>query len=483
MISMSQVHSIRQLRREGETIAGIARKVGVSRTTVYEKLREDDCSPKMPVRQHKHRMLDDYRAVIEGWLDEDSRNWRKQRHTARRIWQRLRDEYGVECSESTVRHYVHEMKMQRGDPGDRFLDLVWGPGEAQADFGEADFYVWGARRRMSFFVLSFPYSNMGFAQLFPSENAECVCQGLKQVFEFVGGVPARIVFDNATGVGRRVCGGVRTTETFTAFAAHYGFAYSFCNPDSGHEKGNVEGKVKFIRSNLFVPLPRLQNVERYNARLLEKCAGLAKDHYIKGVPEDELFAEDRKAMIGLPGTPFRVVRYVTARADKQGKVQADGRHFYSTDPALAGAEVIVALGATTVEVYTSDGGFVCAHERRYGAAPTDSSNPASQLPLLSMKLGAWRNSQVRASIPDNLREYMDGQGKHDLASSLRIMRDQVEASGWDAAIGAMTVALESTGRVDAASVAVAAARSAGGAITYDEPVDLAVYDEAIRKAV
>ena len=78
---------------------------------------------------------------------------------------------------------------------------------------------------------------------------------------------------------------------------------------------------------------------------------------------------------------------------------------------------------------------------------------------------------------------MDGQGKHDLASSLRIMRDQVEASGWDAAIGAMTVALESTGRVDAASVAVAAARSAGGAITYDEPVDLAVYDEAIRKAV
>ncbi|WP_198145549.1 helix-turn-helix domain-containing protein [Olegusella massiliensis] len=77
MISMSQVHSIRLLRREGETIAGIARKVGVSRTTVYEKLREGDCSPKMPVRQHKHRMLDDYRAIIEGWLDEDSRNWRK----------------------------------------------------------------------------------------------------------------------------------------------------------------------------------------------------------------------------------------------------------------------------------------------------------------------------------------------------------------------------------------------------------------------
>lgn len=483
MISMSQVHSIRLLRREGETIAGIARKVGVSRTTVYEKLREGDCSPKMPVKQHKHRMLDDYRSIIEGWLDEDSRNWRKQRHTARRIWQRLRDEYGVRCSESTVRHYVCELKRTRRKTEECFLDLVWRPGEAQADFGEADFYVWGAKRRMSFFVLSFPYSNMGFAQLFPSENAECVCQALKQVFEFTGGVPARIVFDNATGVGRRVCGGVRTSETFTAFAAHYGFAYSFCNPNSGHEKGNVEGKVKFIRSNLFVPVPRLQNVGRYNARLLGKCAGLAKEHYIKGVPENELFAEDKAAMLGLPETSFNVVRYMTARADKQGKVQVDGRHFYSTDPALAGAEVIVALGATAVDVFTTDGELVCTHERRYGSAPTDSTNPASQLPLLAVKLGAWANSRVRASIPDGLREYMDSQGKPDLAGSLRIMRDQVEASGWDAAIDAMEVALESTGRVDAASVAVAAARSVGGAITYDEPVDLAAYDEAIGKAV
>ena len=267
---------------------------------------------------------------------------------------------------------------------------------------------------MSFFVLSFPYSNMGFAQLLPSENAECVCQALKQVFEFAGGVPARIVFDNATGVGRRVCGGVRATETFTAFAAHYGFAYSFCNPNSSHEKGNVEGKVKFIRSNLFVPVPRPQNAGRYNARLLGKCAGLAKERYTKGVPENELFAEDKAAMPGPPETSFNAVRYMTARADRQGKVQVDGRHFYSTDPALAGAEAIVAPGAATVNVFTADGELACMHVRRYGSAPTDSTSPASQLPLLAVKLGAWANSQVRPSIPDSLREYMDSQGKLDL---------------------------------------------------------------------
>lgn len=88
------------------------------------------------------------------------------------------------------------------------------PGEAQADFGEADFYVRGMRTTLSFFVMTFPYSNVGLAQVFPGETSECVCQALRNVFEHVGGVPTKIVFDNATGVGRRVGGGVRTTDVF-----------------------------------------------------------------------------------------------------------------------------------------------------------------------------------------------------------------------------------------------------------------------------
>lgn len=107
MISMSQTYSIRQLRKSGESISEIARKVGVSRNTVYAKLAAPDLSPQMPVKEPREKLLDAYRPVIEGYLDEDERGWRKQRHTARRIWQRLRDEHGVACSESTVRHYVH----------------------------------------------------------------------------------------------------------------------------------------------------------------------------------------------------------------------------------------------------------------------------------------------------------------------------------------------------------------------------------------
>ena len=235
-----------------------------------------------------------------------------------------------------------------------------------------------------------------------------------------------------------------------------------------------------MRSNLFVPVPRLRNVDSFNERLLGRCRSLSKSHCLKGEDEKQLFVEDSVAMAGLPEAAFTVVRYAHCKADKQGKVKIDGPHRYSTDPSLAGRRVIVGLGATAVTVYTESGELVCEHERQYGSAPTDTANPASQLPLLTMRLGAWRNSGVREAIPDDLRDYMDGLGKKDLGGSLRIMRDQVDRRGWDAAVGAMEAALRLTGRLAEASVAIAAARAEGGSISYDEPVDLGVYDAALE---
>lgn len=480
MISMSQTYSIRQLRKRGESVAEIARKVGVCRNTVYKRLAEDDLSPKAPVSKGRRKLLDPYRALMLGWLEEDRGAWRKQRHTAHRIWVRLTTEEGVEVAESTVRQYVRALRAELGgSEAGGFLDQVWSPGEAQADFGEADFCVRGVKTRMSYFVLTFPYSNIGMAQVFPGENAECVCQGLKNVFGFVGGVPERIVFDNATGVGRRVCEEVRTTELFAAFAAHYNFSYSFCNPNAGHEKGSVEAKVRYLRSNLFVPVPRIADPARYNEKLPGMCMALSKDHYLKGEPEARLFAEDRLAMDGLPEKPFDVVRYERPKADKKGKVRLDGRHFYSSDPSLAGRELIAALRATTVTLYTAEGEFVCEHPRAYGKAPTDTSDPAGQLAALAVKAGGWANSRVRLAIPDGLREHMDSLPKPDLRAELRVMRDQNAVSGWEATVAAMAECLASTGRVDEAGVALAAARAATGEVSYGEKVDLAAYDRAL----
>ena len=176
---------------------------------------------------------------------------------------------------------------------------------------------------------------------------------------------------------------------------------------------------------------------------------------------------------------FDVVRYVRPEADKYGKVRIGGKHPCSSDPALAGTTLIVGLGATDVRIYDEEGTFVCSHERAYGDALSDSSQPASQIATLCRKPGGWANSKVRACMPDTLRSHLDGKDKSDLRASLRTMRDEVAVHGWDATVAAMEMALVATGRVDAASVAVAAARCAGGAIAYDEPVDLSEYDRAL----
>ena len=480
MISMTKQNDIRQLWRQGDSVAEIARKTGVSRDTVYKYRDKEDFSPEPPIKKVRPSKLDPYKPLIDQWLDDDLRSGRKQRHTATRVHARLVEECGADVSLSTVLRYVRAAKAERRRDLDQYLDLVWAPGEAQADFGEADFYILGVRTRLSYFVLTFPFSNVGLAQVFPGENAECVCQALRNIFEFLGGVPTKLVFDNAAGVGRRVSEQIRVTDLFAACSAHYGFRYRFCNPYSGNEKGAVENKVGTIRRNLFVPIPQVRDVDAYNRRLLDKCMDMSsKKHWIKGEPEAQLFEEDRFALIGMPLKPFECVTYVTRRADKKGKVSVGekGRHRYSSDPSLARQELIVGLRATVVEIYNADGTLVCIHDRAYGAAPTDSSDPASQLGLLAWNIGAWENSQVRAALPDDLRTHMDSLEKDELKAEVRVMRDQAKTSGWTATLQAMSLAYAATGRIDEASVAVSAARAESGTIIYDDPVDLGVYDE------
>ena len=208
-------------------MASIARKQHVSGPTVRKYLRMDDLSEKPPVRRTRGSVIDPYLPLVEQWLAEDRGSWRKQRHTATRIWEWLRDEHGAEVSLSTVTRAVARLGRESAvEPGDAFVDLVWHPDEARADFGEVDVLYGGAVQRMRRFVPDFPYSNIGLAQLMPGENAECACQALLDLFEWLGGVPERIVFDNAAGVGRRTGGGgvrwTRLFQAFQAFQAHYG---------------------------------------------------------------------------------------------------------------------------------------------------------------------------------------------------------------------------------------------------------------------
>lgn len=479
MIDMSKINSIRQLRKYGESVSAIAKEMNVSRDSVYKYLKKDDFSPELVIsNQKRSSKLDPYKSMINDWLDEDSENWHKQRHTARKIWKRLKDEHGADVSECTVSRYVKKEKQKRKASYEQFLDLVWAPGEAQGDFGEGDFCIKGVKKRMSYFVLSFPHSNVGFTQIFPGQNAECVCEGLKKIFEYIGCVPTRIVFDNATGIGRKVKDDVRTTELFARCAAHYGFDYSFCNPNSGNEKGNVENKVGTIRKNLFVPIPRFENIELYNAKLLDKCMELSnKTHWSKGELETNLFKEDCLAMHKLPKKEFKPVRYIKLKANKLGKITLGGVHFYASSPECAQKTVYVGLSAFYVEIYDQNGTFICKHKREYGSVPTDSINPAAQLKLLCMKSNGWENSQVRECFSDKLKEHLDSLEKSNLRANLRLIRDENERSGWDLAIKAAENAFESTGRLDSASIAMSAARMLSGSIDYGYNLDLSEYDD------
>ena len=313
MISMPQVQSIRRLRRNGESVASIARKTHVSEPTVRKYLAKEDLSAVPSVRKPRASVIDPYLPVIEQWLAEDRANWRKQRHTATRIWERLRDEHGAEVSLSTVTRAVARLRREFAAERDgAFMDLVWHPGEAQADFGEVDVLLRGVVQRMHHFVLDFPYSNVGLVQLMPGENAECTCLALRNLFEWLGGVPERIVFDNAAGVGHKGYGErePRLTHLFQAFQAHYGFDCSFCNPYSGHEEGAVESKVGMVRRKLFVPRPSVWSLENFNAGLPDRCLELAtKPHCRKDTEERGLFSEDRAALLPLPGKRFDVAAY------------------------------------------------------------------------------------------------------------------------------------------------------------------------------
>lgn len=314
MFTMSQINHIRDLHKCGYSISEISKETGADRKTVSKYLKMDDFSPEPPVSESKESILDPFKPVIAEWLAADGNHWEKQHHTANRIYDRLRKEHAYTGSYSTVRRYMRKLKTQKKEKANQ--ELIWDPGVAQVDFGEADFYENDVCVRKKYLTVSFPYSNDSFVQVFGGETSECVCEGLQDIFSYIGGVPGLLIFDNATGVGRRIGEAVRECQLFAKFRAHYGFQIRFCNPYAGYEKGHVESKVKYNRRNLFVPVPRYADIHIFNRELLDAHHIKASEkHYKKGEVIADLFGEDQKALMSIPAKPFNVCRYDWFKAD------------------------------------------------------------------------------------------------------------------------------------------------------------------------
>ncbi|RYQ40904.1 integrase [Bifidobacterium pseudolongum subsp. globosum] len=434
-IPMPIQQDIRRRDRQGVPHARIARELGVDRGTVAKYARQEDCSPRPRKDRRYGRKTDAFEHVIDRWLEADRMMPRKQRHTAKRVYDRLVAEHGFDGSYSGVRRYVKAWRETNREASDGYLRLEWDPGVMQVDFGVALADVAGRERSVHFLVALLPYSNMRYAVAMPGENAECLCAGLSMVFERMGGVPAVLIMDNATGAGRRDRNGeVTLTHVFAAFVSHHRMEVRFCNPYSGNEKGSVENAVGYLRRNLMVPKPAAESFEQLSRLLLERCEELARSCPSPADPAmsvAERFGRDRDELMALPSMPFDAVSWHTRKSDKYGRVQFGSSHYHAGG-GRARANVLVAARWDSVTLHDPDTDAVIAdYPRAYGATAT-MRDPALVVHQLAAKPRAWGESEIRADLPALVRRWLDSRDPDDLAASLRAISAACREASFDA---------------------------------------------------
>lgn len=444
MTTMDQIHHIRELfYQQGMNISEIASVTGFNWKTVKKYVDMEDFSSPPPAPEiSRNSKLDPYKPLIDSWLAADKKAPRKQRHTARRVFNRLKNETAdFNCSYRLVALYVSKKKEDlRLKNIEGYLPLIHHPGEAQVDFGTADFYENGRYyQEAKYLVLSFPYSNGGYLQLNYGENMECLLEGLAAIFEYIGGVPPEIWFDNTRTIVTKVIkgGGRNVTERFQRFCEHYRIKAVFMNPESGWEKGNVENKVGYLRRNELVPVPEFPSLSEENRLLLNRCGqDMQREHYDDhtGKTIQELFETDREALLPLPCVPFDTALYTSAVTNKYGKFTLDnGKHRYSASPAFCETTVMLKITSSAVTVMDNDMHEIVTHKRLYGEEH-ERMDWIPYLKYIARKPRSLRNSGIYDLMPENMRLYMDRCENSDRGRILRVLAELTERSGFDSAI-------------------------------------------------
>jgi transposase len=319
-------------------------------------------------------------------VDADPLTPRKQRHTARRIFERLRDEHGYAGGEVAVRRYV---AAHRRVSGEVFVPLSQPPGEAQFDFGEATVEIAGVRVKAALAVMTLPYSDAFFVSAYPRECTETFQAGHVAAFAFFGGVPSKTAYDNTRIAVSRIVGPNERTLTreFLRLESHFLFTHRFCRVARGNEKGHVENLVGYGRRNFLVPVPAFGSFTELNAHLRERCAAdLQRRLRGKAQTKAELLADDRAAMLPLPENAFEPRRIEQRRASSLSLVRFD-RNDYSVPTAFAHHELTVTGGIEQIEI-SSGAELVATHPRDWGAEHT-AYDPRHYLALLERKPGAF----------------------------------------------------------------------------------------------
>ena len=374
-MARSRVELFEQIRRDqragGSSIRELAGRHHVHRRTVRQALASAVPPPRKAYPQRPGPAVGAYTGLIDEWLLADRGAPRKQRHTARRIWQRLVAEHGASLAEVTVSRYVARRRAELGlDRVEVAVPQAHPPGaEAEVDFGEFHASIAGSLLKLWMFVMRLSCSGRAFHVAFATQAQEAFLEGHVLAFEYFGAVPGRVRYDNLKPAVVRVLRGRDRAESerFIALRSHYGFDSFFCIPGKAgaHEKGGVEGEIGRFRCRHLVPVPGAASLAALN-QLIAAGDMVDDGRVITGRPVAiaAAFAAEQPAMLPLPAEPFDPARLLLARADGRARVCVR-QNYYSVPARFAGRRLPVRLSAMSVEVL--DGPQVVArHERAAG---------------------------------------------------------------------------------------------------------------------
>jgi transposase len=415
----------RAVQVDGMSIRRAAREFGLSRKTI-RKMMQFSLPPgyerKKPVERPK---LGPWLGIIDQILVTDESEPKKQRHTAKRIWDRLKAEHGFGGGYTVVKDYVRQTRLRHKEV---FVPLAHPPGDAQADFGEALVGIGGVEQKAHFVCFDLPHSDDCWVMAFPAENTEAFLEGHNQAFAYFGGVPRTMLYDNTAIAVKQITGdGERQpTEAFSRLQSHYLFAAKFGRPGKGNDKGNVEGLVGYARRNFMVPVPRVSSWEERNAHLREQCRK-RREQKLRGHQETiaERFQRDRERLLPLPAAPLEACQQRTTRVSSQALVRYETND-YSVPVEYGHRQVLVKAFVWDVVICCSSE-VIARHRRSYDREEMI-FDPLHYLALLEQKTNALDQAaplqgwQLPAEFLE-MRRQMEGRlGKRGRREYVQVLR-------------------------------------------------------------